>query len=49
MPAACDIVTTFSAGLCARALQPEAARALIAFLQSPETAELKRRHGMEPA
>jgi molybdate transport system substrate-binding protein len=49
MPAGCDIVTVFSAGLCARTAQIDAARALIAFLQSPDTAELKRRHGMEPA
>jgi molybdate transport system substrate-binding protein len=49
MPAGCEIVTTFSAGLCATARQADAARALIAFLGSPETAELKRRHGMEPA
>ena len=49
MPAGCAIVTTFSAGLCSRSTQAEAARALIQFMQSPATAELKRRHGMEPA
>lgn len=49
MPEGCAIDTTFSAGLCAASRQPEAARALIAFMQSAGTAELKRRHGMEPA
>jgi molybdate transport system substrate-binding protein len=49
MPAACAIDTTFSAGLCSRSTQAEAARALVQFMQSPATAELKQRHGMEPA
>ncbi len=49
MPEGCAIVTTFSAGLCSRSTQAEAARVLIAFMQSPQTAALKRRHGMEPA
>lgn len=48
MPASCAIVTIFSAGLCANARQPQAARAALAFLISPETAAAKRRHGMEP-
>jgi len=48
MPAGCAIVTTFSAGLCSRSTQAEAARALIHFMQSPDSAALKRRHGMEP-
>ncbi len=43
------IVTTFSAGVCAASTKPGAARALCAFLASAETAEVKRRHGMEPA
>lgn len=49
MPRGCEIVTTFSAGVCTASTQPEAARALLAFLRSPGTAEAKRRHGMEPA
>ena len=48
MPEGCAIVTTFSAGLCSRSTQAEAARALIHFMQSPDTAALKRQHGMEP-
>lgn len=49
MPPGCGIVSTFSAGLCAASTQPEAVRDLIAFMRSPEAAEAKRRHGMEPA
>lgn len=49
MPRGCEIVTTFSAGVCTASSQPEAVRALLAFLRSPATAEAKRRHGMEPA
>ncbi len=49
MPAGCAIVTIFSAGVCSRSTQAGAAGGLIAFLQSPATADLKRRHGMEPA
>lgn len=48
MPAGCEIDTTFSAGLCSASAQAEAARALIAFLRSPDTADAKRRHGMAP-
>lgn len=49
LPPGCAIVTTFSAAVCARSAHAEAARALIDFMQSPATAELKRRHGMDPA
>jgi molybdate transport system substrate-binding protein len=49
MPRGCEIVTTFSAGVCAASTQPEAVRALLAYMRSPATAEAKRRHGMEPA
>jgi molybdate transport system substrate-binding protein len=49
LPAAVQIVTTFSAGVCARARHPDAARALIDFLVSPAAAAAKRREGMEPA
>lgn len=49
LPPDIQITTTFSAGVCARAAQPEAARALIAFMASSEAAEAKRRQGMEPA
>jgi len=49
LPAPIQIVTTFTAAVGAAAGQPEAARALIAFLASPAAAEVKRRHGMDPA
>jgi molybdate transport system substrate-binding protein len=49
MPEGTRIVTTFSAGVGAASLQPEAAQVLIAFLASPVTAFAKRRQGMYPA
>ncbi|MCK9381408.1 MAG: substrate-binding domain-containing protein [Sulfuritalea sp.] len=49
MPPGTEIISIFSAGLCAASNQPEAVRALLAFMQSPAAADTKRRHGMEPA
>lgn len=49
LPPEIQITTTFSAGVCTNAAQPEAARALIAFMASGAAAEAKRRQGMEPA
>ena len=49
MPPGTEIVTTFSAGLCATSTQPEAVRAFLAFLRSPAARDAKRRHGMAPA
>lgn len=49
LPPAIQIVTTFSAGVCTAAAQPDAARALVAFLASPDAAAAKQRHGMEHA
>jgi len=49
LPPAIQITTTFSAGVCTASTQPDAARALLAFLASPATAATKQRHGMEPA
>ena len=48
MPADAPILTIFSGALCAAGTQPLAAQALLEFMRSPETAELKRRHGMRP-
>lgn len=42
-------ITLFSAAVSCTSQQPEAARALLAFLASPEAAAACRRHGMEPA
>jgi molybdate transport system substrate-binding protein len=49
LPGAIRIDTIFSAGVCATSAQPEAARALLDFFASAETADAKRRQGMEPA
>lgn len=49
LPDAIRIDTIFSAGVCAASTQPDAARALLAYFASPDTAEAKRRQGMTPA
>jgi len=49
LPPAIQITTTFSAGVCATSRQPEAVRAMLAYMASPAAAEAKRRQGMEPA
>jgi molybdate transport system substrate-binding protein len=49
LPPAIQIVTIFSAGICAGSTQPEAVRALLAFMAGADAAEAKRRQGMEPA
>lgn len=49
LPAAVQIVTTFSGAVGARSARPDAARALLQFMASPAAADAKRRQGMEPA
>lgn len=49
LPAQIQIITTFSAGLATASTQPEAVRALLAFLVSPATEPTKQRNGMEAA
>lgn len=49
LPEAIQIVTTFSAGVCTASLHAEAVRPMLEFMASPEVAQTKRRHGMEPA
>jgi len=49
LPPAIEFITTFSAGLGVHGQQPEAVRAMLAWLASPDSAAAKRRHGMEPA
>ena len=48
LPAAVQIVTTFSAAVAAASRRPAAARALLAFMAAPAAADTKRRHGMDP-
>ncbi len=49
MPAGCEILTTFSGGICVASLQPETVRDLLAWMESPAADAAKCRHGMEPA
>lgn len=49
LPPAIQIITTFSAGVCSGGAQPEAVRAMLADMNTPEAAEAKRRQGMDPA
>jgi molybdate transport system substrate-binding protein len=49
LPPAIQTLTVFSGGVCATSVAADAARRLLAFLGSADTAELKRRHGMAPA
>ncbi|WP_298210854.1 substrate-binding domain-containing protein [Acidovorax sp.] len=49
LPPAIQITTTFSAGIGAQSQQMDAARALLAYMASPQAADAKRKQGMEPA
>ena len=49
LPGAAQFITTFSAGLGRGGAHAAAARAALAWMNSPEAADIKRRHGMEPA
>ena len=49
LPPEIQAVTVFSAGVSGTSSRPEEARALIAWLTSPEADAAKRRRGMEPA
>jgi molybdate transport system substrate-binding protein len=48
LPGDTQFITTFSAGVCASSMQASAVQAMLAFMNSPQVAEIKRRHGMEP-
>jgi molybdate transport system substrate-binding protein len=48
LPADIQVTTLFSGGVCAGSAQPDAARAWLSFIASPEGDEAKRHHGMEP-
>jgi molybdate transport system substrate-binding protein len=49
LPEPIRIVTTFSAAVGAAARSPERARAWLTFMASRDTADAKRRHGLQPA
>lgn len=49
LPEAIQINTVFSGAVCAAAAQPQAVRELLAFMASADTADLKRRCGMDAA
>ena len=47
LPEGVQVTTTFSGGVARTSPSPEAARALLTFMASPDLAGLKRQHGME--
>ncbi|KQT07971.1 molybdenum ABC transporter substrate-binding protein [Ramlibacter sp. Leaf400] len=49
LPEPVQINTVFSGAVCATAAQPQVVRELLAFMASPETAQVKRRCGMDAA
>ena len=49
LPPEIQAVTVFSAGVSNTSSQREKARALVAYLSSPEAEAVKRQHGMKPA
>jgi molybdate transport system substrate-binding protein len=49
LPPDIQTITAFTAGISTRSAQPEGARALIAYLVSPETRSVKEKLGMEAA
>jgi molybdate transport system substrate-binding protein len=49
LPPAIQIITTFSGGLSATSMQPDAVRAMLDFMASASATEAKRGNGMEPA
>lgn len=49
LPPPVQSITVFSGGIAATCERPAQARALLDFMASPDAAEVKRRHGMEPA
>ena len=48
LPAELQHVTVFAGGIHAKAKQPDGAKALLAFLRTPQAAEAFRAQGMEP-
>jgi len=48
LPDALQTVTVYSAGILIKAEQPDAAKALVEFLRTPEAASVFRARGLEP-
>ncbi|WP_159832697.1 substrate-binding domain-containing protein [Burkholderia sp. 8Y] len=49
LPEDIQAMTVFEGAVCAKPRAPVESRALLAFMDSPESGEIKRRYGMEPA
>ena len=49
LPPDIQMMTTFSGGVARASAQPDAARALLAFMASPALTPIKREHGMDTA
>jgi molybdate transport system substrate-binding protein len=49
LPPEIQAVTVFSAGVSSASAEPDATRALVSYLASAQTGDVKRRHGMSPA
>ena len=49
LPSDIQMMTTFSGGIALTSSQPDAARALLAFMGSPALTPIKRAHGMDAA
>lgn len=49
LPPGCAIESVFTAACCTTCAQPQAVQAWLDYLRAPQTAEAKRRHGMQPA
>jgi len=49
LPAAIQIITTFSGGVAVASTQADAVREMLTFMAAPAAADVKRRNGMAPA
>lgn len=49
LPPEIQIITTFSAGVCAASDKADAVNALLAYMNAPEADAIKQAHGMQPA